>query len=89
MAILGMVLTIVGSLVMLVFSIQILIQAFKTSIAWGIGSLVIPFVLLVYVAKNWQATKQPFLRMLGGFVVMIVGSVLGIFGAASSAGTTP
>jgi hypothetical protein len=82
-----MVLTVLGSLAMLVFTIQILIQAFRTSIAWGIGSLVIPFVLLVYVAKNWQATKQPFLRMVGAFVVMLIGSVIGIFGAASTAGT--
>lgn len=89
MAVLGMLLTAVGSLGMLVFTVQILIQAFRTSIAWGLGSLIIPFVLLVYIAKNWQATKQPFLRLLAGFVLMLIGSTISIFGAASMAPAAP
>jgi hypothetical protein len=85
MAMLGMALSLLGGLAMLVFTIQILIQAFKTSVAWGLGSLIVPFVILVYVAKHWQATKQPFLRSLAAFAVTLVGSAISVFGAVSSA----
>jgi len=51
-----------------------------------VASLLIPFVLLVYVFKNWQATKSDFLGWLGGFVVMALGMVAGMVGAFSGAG---
>ncbi len=85
MAMLGTALTVVGSLVMLVFAIQILIMAFKTSIGWGLASLLIPLVIFFYVAKNWAACKTPFLRWAIGLVVMIVGFGLTTFGAMSAA----
>ncbi len=84
---LGMALSVVGSIAMLVFSIQILITAFKTSVGWGIASLLIPFVIFVFVAKNWGATKTPFLRSLMALVVMMAGTGLSLFGAMS--GATP
>jgi len=70
---------------MLVFAIQILIMAFKTSVGWGIASLLIPFVIIVFVAKNWEATKTPFLRSLMALVVVILGTALGMFVAMSGA----
>ncbi len=85
MAMLGMALTTLGSIAMLVFSVQILITAFKTSVGWGIASLLIPFAILVFVAKHWAATKTPFLRSLIALVVVIAGSGLSVFGAMSGA----
>ncbi len=84
---LGMALTVIGSIAMLVFNIQILITAFKTSVGWGIASLLIPFVIFVFIAKNWAATKTPFLRCLMAFGVVVLGGILSVVGAMS--GATP
>jgi hypothetical protein len=85
MAILGMALSVLGGLAMLVFSVQILILAFKTSTGWGLISLLIPGGVIVYVVKHWQASRQPFLRSLAAFVVMMIGTAISVFGAVSGA----
>jgi hypothetical protein len=82
---LGMALSVLGGIAMLVFGIQILITAFKTSVGWGLASLLVPFVILVFVAKNWDATKTPFLRSLIAFAVSLVGTGLSVFGAMGAA----
>ncbi len=80
----GMLLMAVGMIVYFVFAVIILIKAFKTSLLWGLGSLVLAFpVMLIFIFKNWDDTKKPFLYAVGGFVLMMVGVVLG--GAASAA----
>ncbi len=84
MATIGTILMAVAGIAMLVFGIQILIVAFKTSLGWGLGSLLIPIVGLVFVIKHWQETKTPFLRSLIALVVFIVGSGLGVMGAAGT-----
>jgi len=84
---LGTALSVLAGIGMLIFGIQILITAFKTSIGWGLASLLIPFVILVFVAKHWQETKTPFLRSLMAFVVALVGTAISVFGAMS--GATP
>ncbi len=86
MGTLGTILTVVASIGMLIFGIQILIHAFKTSIGWGLASLLIPFVIFVYVAKNWEGTKTPFLRWLACLPVMVIGWALSFWGAFSAAG---
>ena len=85
MGTLGTILTFVGGIGALIFTIQILILAFKTSLAWGLCSLLIPFAILVYVAKNWPACKTPFLRWLACAVVAMIGSGLTFYGAFSGA----
>jgi hypothetical protein len=79
-----MLLSVVGGLAMLVFTVQILITAFKTSVGWGVASLLLPFAILVFIAKHWEATKTPFLRSLAAFVVAVVGSGLSAYGAIAS-----
>ena len=85
MAMLGMALSVLGSIGMLIFAVQILITAFKTSLVWGLCSLLIPFVIFVFIAKNWAATKTPFLRWLMAFAVSVVGAAVSMFGAMGSA----
>ena len=85
MAMLGTALSALAGIAMLVFGIQILITAFKTSIGWGLASLLLPFAVLVFVAKNWEATKTPFLRSLIAFAVALVGGGISVFGAMSGA----
>lgn len=76
MAIAGMALAIVSGLAMLVFSIQILVTAFKTSILWGLGSLFVPFVILIFVVMRWDETKKPFLYSLACLPAWFVGFLL-------------
>lgn len=81
---LGMALMGLAGIGMLIFSIQILIMAFKTSIGWGLGSLLVPFVILVYVIKFWDQTKTPFLRSLACLPVYLIGIALMAFSGVSS-----
>lgn len=82
MEMVGMLLMGVGAIVSLIFGVIILIKAFQTSILWGLGSLFIPFVILAFVIMHWADTKKPFLYAVGGWVLMLVGGVLG--GASSA-----
>lgn len=84
MVILGMIVVGLASIAMLVFSIRILIMAFKTSMGWGLASLFIPFVILVFVFKNWQQTKKPFLSSLACVGAQLVGYALMFMGAGGS-----
>ena len=82
----GGIIALLGLLVMLVGVIMILIAAFKESILWGVLSLLVPFAILVFVAMHWSASKKGFLIWLGGFVLAVIGSVLGGSAATYSAG---
>lgn len=72
----GMVLLIVGYVGMLVGGIWLLVAAFKTSVLWGVLSLLVPFASLVFVCKNWDVSKKPFLIQVGGIALIILGVVL-------------
>lgn len=71
----------VGLIVALVFGIMILIQAFKTSLLWGLAYIFIPFASLVYIVKHWEDTKKPFLYSLASLPLFIVGGVLASMGS--------
>jgi len=62
----------IALLVALVSGIWLLVVAFKTSVWWGLGSLFIPFVSLIFVIMNWQAAKKPFLINLAATVVAVI-----------------
>jgi hypothetical protein len=89
MGTLGTVLGAVGAIGSLVFMIQILILAFKKSVGWGLASLLIPFVVFVFIAQNWPACKTPFFRWLACFAVMMVGYALGAASLFSTAMSAP
>ncbi len=76
MSIIGGLLIAVGAIIMAIFSIIIYIKAFKESIWWGLGSLFVPFVSLVFVIMNWQMCKKPFLIMIGGALILGAGTGL-------------
>jgi len=64
----------IGLVVAIVGGIGLLIAAFKTSVWWGLGSLLLGPVALIYVIMHWSEAKNPFLLQLGGLVVMFVGA---------------
>ena len=73
MGILGLILILAGLVVMLIYSIQLLIIAFREHILWGIGSLFIGLVGLIFVIMHWDIAKGPFLKSLVGFALFFIG----------------
>jgi hypothetical protein len=61
----------VGCVVSIVAGIWLLVIAFKTSILWGLGSLIVPLVGLIFVFMHWEAAKYPFLWSVAGVALMV------------------
>ena len=72
----GLILLVIGFLIALVYGIQLLIVAFRTSIWWGLGSIFIPLVSLIFVIMYWPQAKSPFLRGLLAIPFYLVGFAL-------------
>ena len=81
MATLGMILMVVGYIFALVCGIWLLVVTFQTSIGWGIGSLLVPFVSLIFVITHWDVAKKPFLYNLCAIPVILIGIALKAGGA--------
>jgi hypothetical protein len=45
--------------------------AFQTSVWWGLGSLLLPLVSLIFVIMHWPVAKKPFLISFVGTVLML------------------
>ena len=65
-------LLILGGILAIVGGIWLLVVTFQTSVLWGIGSLLLPFVSLIFVIMNWDATKKPFLIQVAGLVLVVI-----------------
>jgi uncharacterized membrane protein HdeD (DUF308 family) len=72
----GLILLVVGGIVMFVGGILLLVAAFKESVLWGLGSLLVPFVSLIFVFVHWDKAKKPFFVWLIGLAITIAGAVL-------------
>ena len=81
MEIIGLILLAVGGIVAFVGGIWVLVLAFKQHILWGLGSLFVPFVSLVFVIKYHKVALKPFLICVAGWVLLIIGSVIAGAGA--------
>lgn len=76
MEIVAFILFAVGAIIGLVYGIILLIKAFQTSLWWGLGYLLIPFVALIFVFVHWDVAKKPFLMSLLCIPFFVVGSLL-------------
>lgn len=64
----------IGWVMTLIGGIRILISAFRKSIIWGLGCLLVPFCGLVYLIVDWDNAKSGFFLQLKGFgVILLVG----------------
>lgn len=72
----GMIGLTVGLLANFGFGIWLLVIAFQRSIAWGLCSLFLPFVGLVFTIINWDKCWKPFVGSVVSMVFVIVGSVM-------------
>lgn len=54
-------LLVLGGIISFVCSVILIVRAFCVSILWGLGSLFLPLVGLIFVILHWQVAKVPFL----------------------------
>ena len=52
------ILLLVGFSIVLLSNIELMFNAFKKSLWWGLGYLCVPFAALVFVIKHWDDTKN-------------------------------
>jgi hypothetical protein len=71
------VLLLAGGVLLLVGNIMFIVNAFKVSVAWGLGVLFLPPVGLVFLVKSWNESKKSFLLSFAGGVLLVVGLMLG------------
>ena len=81
MSMIGITLIAVGGIAALITSLLILVEAFKESVLWGLGSLIVPFVILIFVATHWSETGKLFLYNLAASAVLVLGVVVSTMGA--------
>ena len=62
----------IGLAIFILGGIGLLIAAFRTSVLWGIGCIVIAPAAILYILMNWQDAKNPFLLQLWGLVLVLV-----------------
>ncbi len=74
---LAAVLLLVGAVLILIGCVMFIVNAFKVSVAWGLGVLLLAPVGLVFLVKNWKESKVSFLLQLGGVLLVITGMLLG------------
>jgi len=74
-------LAIIGVILLGSGAIWLLLITFSESVLWGLGSLLLPFVSLIFVAMNWETTKRAFILQLVGAMLLVCGTLLGHAGA--------
>jgi hypothetical protein len=76
MTLLGTIILFVGVLIQLVSWVLILIMAFNDEFLWGLLSLVIPPVAIIYVIVHMEETKYILLTFLCGASLSIIGKFI-------------
>ena len=71
-------LLLVGIFLMLVGWFWIVCQAFTENIGWGLGSLFVGLVWLIFTAMHWQRARRPFGYFMLGLLTMIGSVVAGV-----------
>lgn len=67
---------VIGFIILWFYGIQLIIIAFRESIAWGLMYLFVPFANLYYVISRWDKCKSPFLKSLLALPFIILGFYL-------------
>lgn len=68
-----MVLMGIGGLVLFVGAIMFLVVAFKESVLWGLGCILIGPVELIFLIVHWNKASVPFFIEVGGLAVLFAG----------------
>ena len=65
----------IGTLIMLAGTVWLLVLAFRQHILWGLGSFLIPLVIIVFAIKFWATAQVPFVLHIMGNITMILSTV--------------
>ncbi len=76
MEIIGQIFIVIGITLAIIGDIMIIIQAFKTSLLWGLGTLFLPIVGLVFIIMYWDKTKKYVMWLFLSIVFFIIGGTL-------------
>jgi energy-converting hydrogenase Eha subunit C len=88
MTILGIILYAIGGVVLFVGYVWLVVVAFREGGAgWGIGSLLIGLIGLIFAITHWDVAKRPFLIEVAGGVVLAIGGIVFAIGASSTTTT--
>lgn len=69
--ILSITLFIIGAIIAFIGGIWFLVEAFRTSIWWGLGCLFISIVELIFLIVHWDRASKPFwLSLIGGLIML-------------------
>ncbi len=71
-------LMLIGGLIVLFGTVMFVVTAFRTSVAWGIGTLLFAPVALVFLLRTWNESRKGFLVTLIGAGLMAAGALLGM-----------
>src|SRR6187431_2543001 len=72
-----MLLLFLGLLLILVGSLLLLIATFRVSIWWGIASLLIPVVQIIFVFKYWSESKSAIFAQTMGLLLILAAALVG------------
>lgn len=70
------ILFLIGWAVAAIGGLWLVVVAFKESVLWGLGVLVVPFVGLFFAVTHWKEAKSPFLLSTAGAVVAVATAFL-------------
>lgn len=65
----------IGLAIFIIGGIGFLIAAFKNSILWGLGCLLLYPVSIIFLILHWNEAKNPFLLQLVGVGIMVLGTM--------------
>jgi hypothetical protein len=77
MEVFGILLMVIGCIGIVVGGIWFLIETFRSGVLWGLGSLFVPFVSLIWLVLHWRQGSKPFLLQLAGMGVGAFGMMMG------------
>ncbi len=75
MEFIGQALIAIGITLALIGDIMIIIQAFKTSLLWGLGTLFLPIVGIIFIIMYWDETKKYVMWILLSLLFFIIGGI--------------
>ena len=74
---LSAVLMLAGGVLLLIGCIMFIVNAFKVSVVWGLGVILLAPIGLVFLFKNWRESKTSFLLQVAGLILVVAGALLG------------
>ena len=72
----GGALALAGVALMIVGTVMVLRVIFRESLLWGLGSILVPVVFLLFVMTHWSEAKRGFLLLVAGIALFHLGGAM-------------